>query len=308
MGCLYAAGIAETGAETWVLDHRNATVTALDQRGIVLDTDEGERAVRVHASSDPHDVPPVDLALLLVKAPALDAAAAAAQVALAADGFVLPLQNGFGHGERVAAHVPRARVLHGVTYAGAVRLAPGRIRPTGYEPTVFGPLEPRALDELEAVRSLIEAAGFGPRVEADPVRAIWEKSVVACALNAPTALIRCRLGGLKTPAGLTLARVLLDEALALASAEGIDIDGDKQHVTMERLVGERAETVPSMLQDVLTGRSTENESLNGYIASRSAVLGLAAPWNACIASVMRALEEGWPERVDVSGESRSAHG
>jgi len=48
----------------------------------------------------------------------------------------------------------------------------------------------------------------------------------------------------------------------------------------------------SMLQDVLLGRETEVEFLNGFVAERSAELGLDAPVNAALAALIRARSPG----------------
>jgi 2-dehydropantoate 2-reductase len=45
---------------------------------------------------------------------------------------------------------------------------------------------------------------------------------------------------------------------------------------------------PSMLQDVMRGRRTEVEYLNGYVAHEGRRLGVPAPLNAAVVEVFRA--------------------
>ncbi len=53
----------------------------------------------------------------------------------------------------------------------------------------------------------------------------------------------------------------------------------------------------SMLQDVLAGRPTEIEALNGQVAARGAALGVATPVNDLLTRLLRAVGQAAPLRV-----------
>ncbi|MDO8208887.1 ketopantoate reductase family protein [Conexibacter sp. CPCC 206217] len=321
LGCLYAARLSEAGVETWLLDHRAETVAALRRRGIVLHERERRRTVAVQASADPGAVPPSGLALLLVKSPALPAAAAATARLLAPDGWALPLQNGLGHAETVAAAVGPHRTLRGITYAGSVRVARGEIRPVEDGPLLFGAFEADARSRavsadappaasaadtppaaFAGVVAVLERAGLQPRVVADPGLAIWEKTAIACSLNPLTALLRVRLGGISaSPSASALARELIAEAVAVAAAASVALDLDALLERQARLCAQMGDTVPSMLQDVLAGRPTEVEGHNGALVALADEHGVPVPAQRGVLALMRAVEQSGAQRVARSG-------
>ena len=53
----------------------------------------------------------------------------------------------------------------------------------------------------------------------------------------------------------------------------------------------------SMLQDILAGRSTEIEALNGQVAARGRALGVATPVNDLLTRLLRAVGQAGPWRV-----------
>ena len=52
------------------------------------------------------------------------------------------------------------------------------------------------------------------------------------------------------------------------------------------------ETRASLLQDVLKGRKTEVDFLNGYVAARAKEAGVPAPANAAITGLIKRVEAG----------------
>src|SRR5207249_8002896 len=49
---------------------------------------------------------------------------------------------------------------------------------------------------------------------------------------------------------------------------------------------------PSMAQDILKGRRTENDAMNGYIARKGAEVGVPAPSHARLAEIVTRVERG----------------
>lgn len=71
---------------------------------------------------------------------------------------------------------------------------------------------------------------------------------------------------------------IVAECLAVAAADGVTIPGD-----MEAAVRGIASTMPgqfsSTAQDLLRGKPTEIDHLNGYVVKRGAALGVPTPLN-----------------------------
>jgi 2-dehydropantoate 2-reductase len=117
-------------------------------------------------------------------------------------------------------------------------------------------------------------------------KALWEKMAANCVINPLTALLEVRNCGAMVPELAELRRAVVAEVCALAAAEGHPLDDDLAERIEEGLQsgGNRS----SMLQDVSLGRTTEVEYLNGFVARRSAELGLSAPLNSGLAAMIRA--------------------
>src|SRR5437867_4475553 len=77
-------------------------------------------------SAPPHEIAPVDVALVCVKSPGTRWAADAAALLLANDGVAVTLQNGLGHLEVLAERLGPDRAAQGATSEGARREA-GRV-------------------------------------------------------------------------------------------------------------------------------------------------------------------------------------
>jgi 2-dehydropantoate 2-reductase len=116
--------------------------------------------------------------------------------------------------------------------------------------------------------------------------ALWEKLAVNCVINPITALLEVRNSGALVAELAELRAGIVAEVAALAEAEGHRLDPGLAAGLETGLQSGRNRS--SMLQDVLLGRPTELEYLNGYVARRSGELGLAAPLNQALAALVRA--------------------
>ena len=64
---------------------------------------------------------------------------------------------------------------------------------------------------------------------------------------------------------------------------------------------------PSLLQDVLKGRRTEVEELNGYVVRRGRMVGVPAPMNEAAVELVRRLEGGELQRGPANLQLLSRH-
>src|SRR5690606_15704835 len=94
MGCLFAARIAESGADVLLVDVDRARLDAIGRDGIHLTDDNGARTIPLRAGLAAEAQPPIELALLFTKG--MHSRAAIRSLAhLAESGtYVLTLQNG----------------------------------------------------------------------------------------------------------------------------------------------------------------------------------------------------------------------
>lgn len=311
LGCLFAAHLADAGVDASVTlvgrpgDH----LAALRERGLrFTGLDGGTRTLDVAATADPAEAAPADVVLLTVKSYAT-ADALADAVPLLDGAAVCTFQNGLGNAERVAEFVPEGDVLAGTTTHGATREGPGHVRHAGRGDTVvgryFGPTDERARDLADRLTD----AGIETSVTGDPRDAVWRKVLVNLGINAQTALARVENGALLDAAvGERLLERAVREGVAVARAEGRDLDGERAVERARRVARETASNRSSMRQDVESHRKTEVEALYGEVAERGLDWGVETPVVSTLADLVRLAETGYGERAGESSDSPSTSG
>jgi 2-dehydropantoate 2-reductase len=166
----------------------------------------------------------------------------------------------------IEAHLRIDHIIGGVVHKGAEVSAPGVIRHTVTAADRFPLGEPDGSrsDRVEALSSLLDAAGIAAPVSADIRTEKWFKlwgNLVwnpVCALTQTTVLEFHR-----SPLAQHLGVTLMLEARAVAAKLGVEIPGTPQARLARAL--EVGAVRPSMLQDVLSGRPLEIDALLGVI-------------------------------------------
>lgn len=284
VGCFYGAQLALAG-EAVTLIGRAALVQAVQERGLLLERGGQVETVALSASADPAAVAGADLVLVCVKSG--DSAAAAAQIAphLAPDATVLSLQNGIANAEILSAALGRP-VIPVVVYVATDMGGPGHVRHHGRNELILGP-GPGAEDAAGRLR----AAGVQAEVSETAIQAQWAKFTINCCFNALSALTRRPYGAIAAQDGAyRMMEDVLAECRAVAAASGIALPGDMMariHAIAEQMTGQFSSTA----QDMMRGRPTEIDVLNGEIARRADALGIPAPLNRAL-WVMVKLAEG----------------
>jgi 2-dehydropantoate 2-reductase len=262
---------------------------------------------------------PIDIAFVCVKS--YDTAWATAMVRqyLAPGGFVVSLQNCMNEAT-IAEVVGWGRTLGAIASSITVDLCePGHVRraagKSGAAHTVFrvGEVHGRVTDRAKEVGRLV-ALSDSTQVTTNLWGERWSKLVtnaMANGLSACTGLISrdiltndslrhftARLGGEAIRIGQALGYQLEEvhhigpETIARAG-EG---DPDARRVYDEHRLAEAAKGGgahrPSMGQDMVKGRRTEIEFLNGFIVERGQEVGIEAPANAALTDIVKRVEKG----------------
>lgn len=206
-------------------------------------------------------------------------------VPLLPDGVtIVCVQNGLYSEDLVKALVSdRALVLRAITQVGGVLVRPGVVDNTvaGYTLLEDHPQSP-------AIAAVLSEAGLDGRVIPDIKKEMWRKAVFNCVINPTTALLACEVGGIVDPRLDSLKRQIIDECLAVARADGVTFDED--FVALIDRVFAGARTIASMRQDLMKGRKTEIDHMNGAVAALGEQYGLPCPVNAALATMIRYLE------------------
>ena len=292
MGSLFGSLLAEGDHEVWLYDIWQEHIQAVKQNGLKVEREGKTRNVRLNAASDRTVIGESELVLIFVKSTQTRSAAESAAWLAGRNGWVLTLQNGMGNAETIAEHISPNRILAGTTAHGATMLKAGSIRHAGAGPTIVG-MWAGGEKEFHIARKIADQftqAG----IESTAVEAIrpviWDKLLVNVGINAITALTGIKNGELlDLEATRELSRVAVEEAAAVARAQGIEIREDpSDHVF--QVAAATAANRSSMGQDVDQRRPTEIKAINGFVVREARSMGINAPVNQALTALVETME------------------
>ena len=203
---------------------------------------------------------------------------------LPADVTIVCVQNGLYSEDLVKdLVVDRALVLRAITQVGGVLVRPGVV-----DNTVAGYTLLESHEQSPKIAALLTEAGLDGRIVPDMKKEMWRKAIFNCVINPTTTLIGSEVGGIVDPSLNGLKQQIIDECLAVAKADGVTFDED--FVALIDRVFAGARTIASMRQDLMKGRKTEIDHMNGAVADLGAKFGIPTPVNAALATMIRYLE------------------
>ena len=270
---------------------RPAFVDAVKQNGLFLDTTQFQERVKVQASSDLAAARDAEIVLFCVKT--TDTAETARDLAkiVAPNAVIVSMQNGADNAERIEA-ASGLHALPAAVYVAASVPVAGTVKHVGRGDLVLGPQN----RITEKVAEVFNRANVPCRISENLAGELWTKLVWNCALNALSALGKVTYGEiLASSDAKQLLETVVYEVLAVAKASGIKpagLEDPKAALTGAYRVAEQmAATRSSTAQDLMRGKKTEIDSLNGFIVRRARELNIAAPVNHALATLVKLAEE-----------------
>jgi 2-dehydropantoate 2-reductase len=296
VGCYYGGLLARAGVPVTLIG-RATHVDAIRRDGLVIEWANRRETIRLAAATGVDAVRDADLVLVCVKSPDTGDAGRSLRPHLRPDAVVASLQNGVDNADRLRAELAQP-VLAAVVYVGAYINGPGIVRHTGRGDLVLGAARadrerPGIAGQLAAVAAIFERAGIRCPVSGDIDAALWTKLVINCAFNAVSALGRARYGRMAREPGIrALMEGTVRESVAVARASGVALDERKLFDAVWGVADALAQQYSSTAQDILRGKRTEIDALNGLVAARGAALGVDVPINRTLHALVRLREGG----------------
>ena len=285
VGCYYGAVLARAGHAVTLIG-RPVHVETVNREGLFLDSKAFQGRVPMSASTDAAAVAGSDLVLFCVKSTDTLSAAGAIAPHLGAGTVVLSLQNGVDNVERLQAALPQ-EVIAAVVYVATEMSGPGRVKHNGRGDLVIG-----ASKASQALAEVFSKAGVPMKISDNVVGELWTKLIVNCAHNAISAIARQPYGRMVEGAGVpAVMHDVVQECLAVALAAGVTVPGDATR-SVPDIARAMPEQFSSTAQDLMRGKPSEIDHLNGYVVRKGAALGVATPVNRTLHALVKLLESG----------------
>lgn len=210
---------------------------------------------------------------------------------------VVSLQNGLGNLEILKrCYGPATKIICAVTSEASLALAPGKVRHTARGITKIAPLTRSSIHVAKRLAEILQEAGLSSVTKSNAYDVLWGKLVVNSAINPLSAITDLRNGRLLSN---KMTRKLLSDIANETYAVGRraahanpDIEDAEDPGTYAlNAAGATATNKSSMLQDILKGKRTEVDFINGAISRLARKKGgFRAPLNEAMFSLVRALE------------------
>ncbi len=246
----------------------------------------------MRATTDAGEVGEAELVVIATKAMNVAAASESARVLVGPGTLVLSIQNGLGGPDLAASILGEQRVAVGVAGGfGASIVEPGHVHHHGLELIRLGERKGPATPRIEAIAEVWRAAGFTVQTYDDVDRIVWEKLICNVAFSGPCTILGCTIGEvIADPDAWTVASRCAQEAFEVAGASNVSLGFDDagSHVRDfgSRIPGAR----PSMLLDLIAGRRSEIDFINGAIPRAGRECGVATPFNEAVTALVKARE------------------
>ena len=316
IGGIIGGYLTRAGRNVTLIDQWGENVEAIRKKGLTVSTQGGDFTVQanaVHLGEVCNITEPFDLVFLAVKSYDTRWATHFILPHLSADGVIVSAQNGIND-EQIGPIAGWSRVLGCVITLGVGMYQPANpIRTSAASRLAFTVGEPSGVESSRAHAVADMLSVVGP-TKVTPN--LWGQRWAKLATNSMANPI-CALTGLgsgasrETPGVVDVTINIGAEVVRVGTALGIEVepinnvpaqqylDATEDATALEDLKSELAEGAkelgagrPSMLQDVMKGRRTEIEYLDGYVASRGREVGVPTPACDRITSLLKQVERG----------------
>lgn len=303
-GAMAGAVLTKGGADVLLVDPFQAHMEKIRTEGLYMEKNIGEPETIVMNTVYPAvDIEPADMVIVLTKSMHTRSAIEQAPALFGPDTVVVTFQNGLGNKEVLLEYFPIERVGYGVmSLSGHVR-GPGHIwaklQPITKKSVLFKNLVKGSYDEkFQQLEDYFRAGGIGANFDFECDKDIWHKVMANCAGNLPCAITRLKTGEVAdVPEGLELQKQIIREAVAVANAEGLNFDFDKEwDFYFNNMLPGVYGQYPSAALDMQHRRQTEAETLNGAIGMIGRKHGVPTPVNDTVYKIMKVIQASYDKQ------------
>jgi 2-dehydropantoate 2-reductase len=260
-----------------------AHVDAVRSKGLLVSSNINE-TFRLEADAQIREIPQRTLIFLTTKAYDSEKAVEGISRLLRKDTVILVLQNGLENEEIVKRAVGhKAKVLRGITSMAAEFFQAGEVKywtgETAIERDGVG----------EEIAAVMNNSGLETRVSKNINNETWRKIVLNSVINPLTAIFRVRNREIFTQPLAEVRHQIIRECVQVGNAEGVTFPKDLEKEIGKEIISYA--NYSSMCQDIMRGKRTEIDFLNGRIVELGARHHILTPVNETLVHLIKFLEE-----------------
>ncbi len=303
VGGIIGAYLVKAGLNVTVVDQWVEHVEAM-RKGLIVDGCRGEFKTPLHAVLPAELEGPLDVVFLATKLGQTLKSLEAVVPLLEANSVVVTLQNGINE-DIIAEMIGPQRTMGCVVGWGATSVKPGHLTQTSQGVFVLGSLAPEGGDiyEIQGILTHINECFITANIYG--IR--WLKLLGNCCIATGTLLGRTIGETVSLIEVQPIIEAIIYEGLAVAAKKGVYVETLNQKFSpseyiklkefiargiIELLKTEHRNILPAFYQDILKGRKSEIDFINGYIVSKGVELGVPTPVNSAVVKMIHQIEEG----------------
>ena len=297
MGTFITARLYMAGNEVWLLEVNDKRVKKIKENGICLEENEDSHVLKFPTiTSNPEEIGAADAIIIMVKAFDTEDAVKLILPIISEKTVILTLQNGMGNVELISKYITKERVIAGTTSHGALLIDDGHVRHTGFGDTIIGSLSADLENNTNKLKELFDNSGIKTTISDEVTSLLWGKLLINMSINPLTAIMRIKNGRIvELPHLIEIIKQLLIESLKVATKIGVNIPYDNPLEKVMEVCRNTSQNNSSMLQDILAGRRTEINHINGAIVTYGNQCGLETPVNKMLTELVMSIEQIVPE-------------
>jgi 2-dehydropantoate 2-reductase len=281
IGSVYGAFLSRENDVTIV--GNKVHVDAVNSSGLLI-SGEKKEVFRPRADTEVREIRDRTLILLTTKAHDSKNAVEGIKPLLRRDTVILILQNGLGNQEAVRRVVgKKVEILRGITTMAAEFFKPGEIR--------FW-VGSTVIEHDAAAESIAEAfnrSGLRAVISDDINVEIWNKLIINSVINPLTAVFQVRNREICSRSLQAVRHQIVGECVAVGKTQGIEFPPKLAEIVDKEIVNYT--NFSSMCQDMIKGKKTEIDFLNGRIVELGRKNHVPTPVNQTLVCMIKFLEE-----------------
>lgn len=275
----------------WLIDVDNRRVEEIRRQGVTVEEKDTECVFHPQAVTDSRQLPVMDLVIVFVKAMYTQSALENNKHLLGENTYLMTLQNGAGHENKLLAFADREHVIIGSTQHNSSVAGPSRVRHGGGGKTSIGLVG----GESGAIAHIAEnftRCGFECVTSDQVQKQIWSKLFLNTSASSLTAVLQVPLGFiLDDPYACTLMERLAREAVAVANAEGLAFTEDEVLSSIRTVLSNGKGGYTSIYADIKNGNRTEVDTISGSVVEAAREKNIPVPCHETIVALIHAMED-----------------